>query len=301
MAACAVWQQAQLCDALSRCETYKKKRNEACVPVGFRSAWFEVVQNIKTKSNYSFLLQKMSDYFHTVPCNFQDKELPTVVPEASSALCFKDFEREDAARYRLLQRLAPAIRHDLLGALQVPELIIGMIERRVQSASPDLDKIREDLALLRNASEKAVSSSMSFMSWIEPDGEQTSDVDTAVFDCIAMLSLPLKLKGFDLVNDVAGIEAQLSVTAVRQVLIAALIALSDHSEAPAALLVEAQAMPGFIEISIFLRPADKAPAFFGAKADRPLEWRQVEVLARAHSVQLTLTPIGAHLNFSRAA
>ena len=243
----------------------------------------------------------MSEYSYTVPWNFQTVQKPTVVPEASSALCLEGFEREDAARFRLLRRLAPAIRHDLLGALQVPEMMIGMIEMRLRSASPDLAKIREDLALLRNASEKAVSSSMSVMSWVEPDEEQTSDVDTAVFDCIAMLSSPLKLKGFDLVNDVAGIEGRLSVTAVRQVLSAALIALSDHLEAPAALLVEAQAMPGCIEISIFLCPTDKTPTFFGAKADRPLGWQEVEVLARAQSVQLTRTPIGTYLTFNCAA
>ena len=243
----------------------------------------------------------MSDYSKTVSWNFQTTEASPVVPEASSALCFEDFEREDAARYRLLRCLAPTIRHDLLGALQVPEMMTGMIEMRLRSPSPDLAKIREDLALLRKASEKAVSSSMSVMSWVEPDGKQTSDLDTAVFDCIAMLSSPLKLKGFDLVNGVAGIEARLSVTAVRQVLSAALIALSDHSEAPAALLVEAQAMAGCIEISIFLSPTDKTPTFFAAKPDRPLQWREVEVLARAQSVQLTLTPISAHLTFNRAA
>ncbi len=243
----------------------------------------------------------MSEYSYTVPWNFQTVQKPTVVPEASSVLCLEGFEREDAARYRLLRRLAPAIRHDLLGALQVPEMMIGMIEMRLRSASPDLDMIREDLALLCNASEKAMISSMRVMSWVEPDGEQTSDVGTAVFDCIAMVSSPLKLKGFNLVNDVAGIEARLSVTAVRQVLSAALIALTDHSEAPATLLVEAQAMPGCIEISIFLCPTDKAPTFFGAKADRPLMWHEVEVLAMAHAVQLTLTPTGAHLTFNRAA
>ena len=160
--------------------------------------------------------------------------------------------------------------------------------------------MQEDLALLRKASEKAVSSGMSVMSWIEPEAKQTSDIHTAVFDCIAMLSTPLKLKGFNLVNDVVGIEARLYVTAVRQVLSAALIALSDHSDAPAALLVEAQAMPGFIEISIFLCFTDKVPRFF-SKADRPLKWNEVQVLAKAHSVGLTLTPISAHLTFNRAA
>ena len=243
----------------------------------------------------------MSDYSKTVSRNFPTKEALTVVPKASSALCCEDFEREDAARYRLLQRLAPAIRHDLLGALQVPEMMTGMIEMRLRSASPDLAKIREDLALLRTASEMAVTSSMGVMRWIEPDSKQTSDLDSAVFDCIAMLSSPLKLKGFDLVNGVAGIEAQVSVTAVRQVLSAALIASSDHSEAPAALLVEAQSTPGCIEISIFLSPTDKAPSFFAGKPDRPLQWHEVEVLARAQSVQLSLTPTSAHLTFNRAA
>ena len=243
----------------------------------------------------------MSDYSKTVSWNFQATEASTVVPEASSALCLEGFEREDAARYRLLRRLAPVIRHDLLGALQVPEMMTGMIEMRLRSASPDLAKIREDIALLRTASEKAVSSSMSVMSWVEPDGKQTSDLDTAVFDCIAMLSSPLKLKGFDLVNGVAGIEARLSMTAVRQVLSAALIALSDHSEAPATLLVEAQATPGCIEISIFLSPTDKAPSFFVGKPDRPLQWHEVEVLAKAQSVQLSLTPTSMHLTFNRAA
>ncbi len=243
----------------------------------------------------------MSGYSYTVPWNFKADQKTAVAPEASSALCVEGSEREDAARYRLLRRLAPVIRHDLLGALQVPEMITGMIEMRLRSATPDLDKMREDLALLRTASEKALSSSMSVMHWIEPEGKQTSDLDTAVLDCIAMLSSPLKLKGFDLVNGVAGIEARLSVTAVRQVLSAALIALSDHSEAPAALLVEAQAMPGCIEISIFLSPTDKTRTFFAANADRPLEWHEVEVLAMAHAVELTLTPTRAHLTFNRAA
>jgi hypothetical protein len=243
----------------------------------------------------------MSDYSYTVPRNFQTAELPTVVPGASSAICFENFEREDAARYRLLQRLAPTIRHDLLGALQVPEMMTGVIEMRLRSASPDLAKIREDLALLRNASEKALSSSMGVMSWIEPDRAQTSDLDAAVFNCISMLSAPLKLRGFDLVNGVAGIEAPVCLTAVRQVLTAALIALSDQSTAPAALLVEAHTLPGSIDVSIFVCPTDKAPTFFGDNADRPLQWHEVEVLARAQSVQLTHTPIGAHLAFKRAA
>jgi len=248
----------------------------------------------------------MSAFPYAVHGKNQPSEMSAGVSETaaivnSEASNLEDFTREDAAKYRLLRRLAPTLRHDLLGAHQVPEFMIGMIEKRLRYPSPDLDAVREDLTLLRNASEKAAGSSVKVIGWIEPDEEQTSDVDTAVFDCVAMLSLPLKLKGFNLVNDVAGIDAKLFVTAVRVVLSATLIAFGDHSKAPATLLVQAQAIPGFVEISVSLCPADKTPTFFGARAGRPLEWHEVEVLARGQSVHLALSPFSAHLTFSRAA
>ena len=67
----------------------------------------------------------------------------------------------------------------------------GRIENRLRSASPDLDKIRQDLALLRNASEKAVSS---------------------------------RIAGIEARFAVTALIALIAVTAVRQVL----IALSEH-------------------------------------------------------------------------
>lgn len=230
-----------------------------------------------------------------------ESSLQPVAPLASGAVGAEVSDPEDAARYALLRRLAPAIRHDFLGALQVPGMMIGIIERRLRSASPDLDSLRSDLASVRAASQKTLSSVMNVMDWIEPGSEQTSDANTVALDCVAMLSASLRFRGFDVVNEVSGVEGQLSRTAAHSVLSAALIALSDHAEGPAVLVIQAQALPDHIEFSVTLRPAEEALIFPQSPPDRPLRWHEVEALARAEFVKWTRTQDGVRLMFKRAA
>ena len=230
-----------------------------------------------------------------------ESSLQPVVPLASGAAGAEVSDPEDAARYALLRRLAPAIRHDFLGALQIPGMMMGIIERRLRSTSPDLDSLRSDLASVRAASQNTLSSVMNVMDWIEPESEQTSDASTVVLDCVAMLSASLRLRGFEVVNEVSGVAGQLSRTAVRSVLSAALIALSDHAEAPAVLVIQAQALPDHMEFSVTLHPAEEALTFLHAPLDRPLRWHEVEALARAESVKWSRTQDGVRLMFKRAA
>ena len=43
---------------------------------------------------------------------------------------------EEAARYALLRRLMPAIRHHLVGEFQPIGMVAAMLERRLQAATP---------------------------------------------------------------------------------------------------------------------------------------------------------------------
>ena len=233
--------------------------------------------------------------------NAVEPSLQAVALKASGVGLYEVFDPADAARYALLRRLAPAIRHDFLGALQVPGMMIGIIERRLRSVIPDLDSLRADLASVRSASQKALSASMNLMDWINPESEQTSDLNTAVLECVAMLAAGLRLRGFDVINEVAGVEAQLSRSAVRSVLSAALMALSDHAQAPAVLVLQARVLSDHIEVSVTLRSAEEAWTCLHALVDRPLQWHEAEVLAQAESVTWSRTRDGVRLTFKRAA
>jgi hypothetical protein len=211
---------------------------------------------------------------------------------------FSDFE--ESARYALLQRLTPAIQHYLMGKFQLMGVLATMLERRLQSAEPDLLGMRTDCAAMKSASLTSASSSSYLMTWIVPDKAATLTVDTGVMECLDLLSTEFRFKGFVIHYEASGIDVALSSMALRSVLSAALIALCDLSAAPAELMIRAQARPQRVELSIALRPTEGRATHARSAKYRPLSWRDVQILALAESVKLTRSEGGAQLSFAHA-
>lgn len=204
---------------------------------------------------------------------------------------------EEAARYALLQRLAPGLQHQLMGSFQSVTMISSMMDLRLRLAEPNLARLRLDSAEMGSASRNAVNSITHLMSWVEPKPADTLAFDAGVRECVGLLSLECRLKGFVIVNEVAEIHAELSSRALRSVLSATLLALSDLSKAPAELLVRASAMPDAIALSIDLQPTEGRAGMLPVTDYRPLKWRDVEILALAESVGLTRRNAGVQLTF----
>lgn len=222
---------------------------------------------------------------------------PAETSQYASALSAEFSDFEEAARYALLQRLAPAIQHHLMGKFQSMGVLAAMLERHLQSTEPELPGMRMDCAAMKSASLTAASSSSYLMTWIAPDSAATLTVDAGVRECLDLLSTEFCFKGFVMVNEVSGIDVTLSSTALRSVLSAALIALCDLSAAPAELMIRAQARPPRVELSIALRPTEGRATPVRPAKYRPLSWRDVEILALAESVKLTRTSDGVQLSF----
>lgn len=196
-------------------------------------------------------------------------------------------EAEESARYALLQRLTPALQHHLMGNFQFMSMVAALMERRFQSADPDLDSIHQDCVSLGGASRTVVNSINDLMTWIESKTEPTLKLADGVKACLGLLTTALRFRGFVIVNEVPDIDATLSSRALRSVLSAALIALSDLSKAPAVLTVKAQAMPDGVGLSIEVRPTEGPARNINTTSYRPLEWKDVESLALADCVKLT--------------
>ncbi|MDB5869036.1 MAG: hypothetical protein JWP96_1368 [Polaromonas sp.] len=218
----------------------------------------------------------------------------------ANALRAEFSDLEEAARYALLQRLAPSLEHHLMGKFQSMGMIAAMMERRFQSDVPDLDSLREDCSSLGSVSSTAVSSLINIMAWIEPKTDATMRFDAGVSECLGLLSTKLRFKGFVIVNEVPQIDVELSSRALRSVLSSALIALSDLSKLPATLVIRAIAMPDCVELSIGMQPIERKSKSAYVSNYRALKWRDVEVLAMAESVKLKLDETGAQLSFMRA-
>lgn len=212
---------------------------------------------------------------------------------------------EEAARYALLRRLTPTLRHHLVGEFQPIGMIAAMVDRRLQAEQPNLVSLRENSASLGKLSRAAANNCMNIMTWVAPKGADSVALDEGVQECLGLLSTEFRFKGLVIVNEVRPPkldgEARLTVplSALRSVLPAALLALSDETHSAADLHVAAEPSQGAgVQITLSRRPADR-PAENGGNAEyRAITWRDVEVLAHAESVAYARIEDGVQLTLS---
>lgn len=220
---------------------------------------------------------------------------PTPVPDGDNLLL------EEGARYALLQRLAPVLQHQIMGHFQSMAMINVMLDRRVQSASPDLDGLRQDCDLLGSVSESAVKSIVNLLTWVRPKPAARQRLDAGVDECVTLLLSEFRLKGFAIVNEVGPLDAEVASRALRSVLCTALFCLSDSSAVRATLTLRAQQRADGIDLAVILQPhADPQPQSVHAGHPRPLNWRDLELLAAAEAVKLVHSASEIRLSFDTA-
>lgn len=193
----------------------------------------------------------------------------------------------EAARYALLRRLAPALRHNMAGSLQPIAMMAALLEKRLQKPDPDMPTLAKNSAALGGLSRDAALSCMNLMAWLAPKNNDPVVLETSIEEAISLLTTELSFRGFSLVNETAGVQAELPCSVVRNVFMATLVALTDTGMAPATVLVTAKSTDGELTITISLVATEGESMPGAIAAYRELEWADVEVLAEADSVGLT--------------
>lgn len=232
--------------------------------------------------------------------NLLHSSFTSFVPEPADATLL-----EEAARYALLRRLTPTLRHHLVGEFQPIGMVAAMVDRRLQAEQPNLASLRENSASLGKLSRAAASNCVNIMTWIAPKGATAVALDEGVLECLGLLSTELRFKGLVIVNEVRPSKldgaASLAVplNALRSVLPAALLALSDETRGAADLHVAAEpSQGGTVQLTLSRQPADRPFESSGNAEYRPLTWRDVEVLAHAESVGYARLEGGVQLTLS---
>ncbi len=190
----------------------------------------------------------------------------------------------EAARYTLLRRLAYAMRHHMVVHLQPIGMITEVMERRLKSPSPDLDQVHESMAKINGFSRAAVQSCLDVVSWLAPENGIQVPLDAGVQECVALLRSNFNFRGFTLKDEVGSAPAPVARAGLRNVLPAALLALTDGSTAPADVVISAELQAGQAQLAIRLRPNEGSAGFAGDLPYRLLEWSEVQALADADGI-----------------
>ncbi|CAN5547707.1 hypothetical protein BH11PSE7_BH11PSE7_29940 [soil metagenome] len=211
--------------------------------------------------------------------------------------------RAEGARYALLRRLAPAMRHHLVVNLQPIGMIYEVLERRLQSPTPDLRQVRDSAVRINGFTRAAVRSCLDVITWLSPEEGATSTIAEGVDECLGLLNGNLNFRGFTITNDVPGEGSAAGDTvarsAIRSVLTAALLACTDAVAEPADLVLAAWVSGDRLVVSIELTGAPGRSSFSNEAPYRLLRWDDVLAISEAEGALVTHSHERVELSFAR--
>ena len=198
----------------------------------------------------------------------------------------------ESARYALLRRLAPAIRHDMAGALQPISMVAAMLEKRLQKPAPDLLALAKNVNTVNALVREASLSCMALMNWLSPKPDESAPVYTGVAEATALVTTDLSFKGFTLVNQTETVDAAVTVrvSVLRGLFMAALLTMTDSHTGPARVLLGADVQGDKLVLGITLEPTEGELLAGTPPVYRSLDWDDVQALAAAESAVLVRTP-----------
>lgn len=209
-----------------------------------------------------------------------------------------DVLKEESARYALLRRIAPALRHHLAGTMQPIGMVSAIMERRLQAAQPDLVVLRDNSKSISTLSRSAASASMDLITWIAPRENGVISLQAGVEECVGMLSTDLAFRGFTVVNNITSAAMSTPVFGLRSVFTAALIALTDAALAPASIVISSEPADDHTRVLITVSSEPGATPPEDPRAYRKLDWADVGALAAAEQVGLVHEAGRAEMRFA---
>jgi hypothetical protein len=198
----------------------------------------------------------------------------------------------EAARYALMRRLLPAIRHDIADKLQPIGMMAAIIQRQTHSAALDLAQLGKNGQALAGLSSEAVANALNLMTWLGPRDNELVAVNSAVEESLKLMATELSFRGFSIVNETANLPTRLPREILQSVFMASLIALTDFFEGAAKVVVSAADTDTDTgtQLKIALEPGE-CPELIGLGGRtlvyRRLGWDDVEVLADSQGVGLS--------------
>jgi len=192
-----------------------------------------------------------------------------------------------AAQHDILRRLTPPLRHDMVVHLQSLGMMAEALSARMERAAVASDDLAGSVSKLNRLSRQAVARCLEVCTWMEPAEDDTISLREGVQEGVRLLSTSLNFRGFDLRPELGDGEFEVSRSALRFLLAAAILSLTDAAPAPGEVAVRTEQSSSHGVIAVEYQPQPEG-AFtqMHEGGEAPLSWVEVQALAALHSVEL---------------
>jgi hypothetical protein len=190
----------------------------------------------------------------------------------------------ESARYAVLSRLAPMLRHDVAGALQPLGMMTALLQKRLQASAPDMVAIAKNGESIHVLGKEAAATCLGVMGWLAPKGEEGVSAQAGAQELLTLMETELFLHGLVGLNDIPAEETRFSRLFFRGAFAAALLALCDHSAGAGSVHVGLLELHGAAGLCLRFAPEALTPAAQPVQRQRRIGWDDVQALAAAAEV-----------------
>ncbi len=192
-----------------------------------------------------------------------------------------------AAQHDILRRLTPPLRHDMVVHLQSLGMMAEALSARMERGAVASDDLGNSVSKLNRLSRQAVARCLDVCTWMEPAEDDSTRLGEATAEVVRLLSTSLNFRGFDLRAELADGEFDVSRSALRFLLAAAILTLTDAAPGPGDVTVRTEHASSHGVIAVEYQPQPEgAYTLMHEPGEIPLSWVEVQALAGQHGVEL---------------
>lgn len=207
-------------------------------------------------------------------------------------------ERIDAIRYVVLRKLAPGLRHALMGELQAIQLSAEFAVRMLRVGA-DLTGLQDAVARIPRQCSDAVKTGRSLIEWLSPEEGTPALVGEGIGQCLKLAGEDWFLRGIQVTTDLPENELQVSKAALFELVVTALLVLTDMHDQPADFQVTVRPVKDHVEVILLARAAKRVATMPPIRPYQKLMWADLELLASLHGVPCVCEHGTASLQFQR--
>ena len=191
----------------------------------------------------------------------------------------------DAIRYGATRELSAGLRHALMGELQSVQFL-AELALRLLGTGAEPARMRKYMEQIAGQCTAATTTGISMIDWLRPEEGVTTTVADGVKQRIKLVGNDWALRGIEATTtDLEVPDAQIPKAQFQELTVVALLMLINRRPPPIDLEITAHGLSDGVQLSLRTRPAIREQAFLPpVVAYRVFEWRDVELLARAHAV-----------------
>lgn len=215
----------------------------------------------------------------------------------SNAQAAAQVQQAEAARYALIRRLAPSLRHHLVRYLQPIGMIYGVMDHRLSAPEPDLHTLHQDAKKINKFAKAALAQCTDISSWLAPEENIMVPAGPGVQECVSLLAGNLNFRGYQLINAVRNVNFNLRRDSLRSVLAASIIAITDELDAPAKVTLTGRAEIDHLTLSLQIAQSGKSHSESFDDGYRKLVWADVRAIAAVEDVALEVLEDGISMSF----